>query len=58
LACRVGRFGGARRGRDAEELMEHWQKYASPALADGLEKYQGALAHDYDCRLNGADAKP
>jgi hypothetical protein len=45
-------------GRDAEELMEHWQKYASPALSDGLEKYQGGLAHDYDWRLNGADAKP
>jgi hypothetical protein len=45
-------------GRDAEELMEHWQKYAAPALADGLEKYQGGLAHDYDWRLNGADAKP
>jgi hypothetical protein len=44
-------------GRGAEELMEHWQKYATPALADGLEKYQGALAHDYDWRLNGADAK-
>jgi len=45
-------------GRDAEELMEHWQKYASPALSDGLEKYQGGLAHDYDWRLNGAGAKP
>jgi hypothetical protein len=45
-------------GRDADELMEHWQKYASPALSDGLEKYQGALAHDYDWRLNGADGKP
>jgi hypothetical protein len=44
-------------GRDAQELMEHWQEYASPALAEGLEKYQGGLAHDYDWRLNGADAK-
>ncbi len=44
-------------GRDAEELMEHWQKYAGPALLDALEKYQGGLAHDYDWRLNGADAK-
>jgi hypothetical protein len=44
-------------GRDAEELMEHWQNYASPALADALEKYQGGLAHDYDWRLNGADVK-
>ena len=45
-------------GRDPEELMEHWQKYANAALADTLEKYQGGLAHDYDWRLNGADAKP
>ncbi len=45
-------------GRDAEELMEHWQKYAGPELSDALEKYQGGLAHDYDWRLNGADAKP
>ena len=45
-------------GRDAQGLMEHWQEYASPALADGLEKYQGGLAHDYDWRLNGADEKP
>jgi hypothetical protein len=45
-------------GRDAEDLMEHWQEYASPALADALEKYSGSLAHDYDWRLNGAEPKP
>jgi hypothetical protein len=45
-------------GRDAEELMEHWQKYADPKLADALEKYSGSLSHDYDWRLNGAEAKP
>ena len=44
-------------GRDAEELMQHWQNYASPALTDALEKYQGGLAHDYDWRVNGADSK-
>jgi hypothetical protein len=37
--------------------MGHWQKYAGPTLSDGLEKYQDGLAHDYDWRLNGADAK-
>jgi hypothetical protein len=46
-------FGGA-----AEELMEHWQKYANPPLADALEKYSGGLAHDYDWRLNGVEEKP
>jgi len=45
-------------GRDAEELMEHWQQYAEPPLAGALEKYQGGLAHDYDWRLNGVDSKP
>ncbi len=45
-------------GRDAEGLMEHWQKYANPKLADALEKYNGGLTHDYDWRLNGADGKP
>ena len=45
-------------GRDAEELMEHWGKYASPVLAEALEKYTGGLTHDYDWRLNGVDAKP
>jgi len=45
-------------GRDAEDLMEHWQQYANPALADALEKYSGGLAHDYDWRLNGVEAKP
>jgi hypothetical protein len=48
-----GDFGG-----DAEELMEHWQKYANPPLADALEKYSGGLAHDYDWRLNGVEEKP
>ena len=45
-------------GRDAEELMEHWQEYANPALADALAKYKGGLSHDYDWRLNGVDLKP
>ena len=45
-------------GGDAEELMEHWQKYANPPLADALEKYSGGLAHDYDWRLNGVEEKP
>ncbi|HSK29191.1 MAG TPA: DUF547 domain-containing protein [Candidatus Limnocylindria bacterium] len=44
-------------GRDAEELMEHWQKYANPKLAEALDKYNGGLAHDYDWRLNGAEGK-
>ena len=42
-------------GRDAEDLMEHWQKYAEPKLAGALEKYSGGLSHDYDWRLNGAE---
>ncbi|MGH7798941.1 MAG: DUF547 domain-containing protein [Candidatus Binatia bacterium] len=42
-------------GRDAEDLMEHWQRYANPKLAGALEKYSGGLAHDYDWRLNGAE---
>jgi hypothetical protein len=45
-------------GGDAEELMEHWQKYANPPLVDALEKYSGGLAHDYDWRLNGVEEKP
>ena len=45
-------------GRDAEDLMEHWQKYADPKLAESLEKYSGGLSHDYDWRLNGVEAKP
>jgi hypothetical protein len=45
-------------GGDAEGLMEHWQQYANPRLADALEKYSGGLAHDYDWRLNGVEAKP
>jgi hypothetical protein len=45
-------------GGDAEELMEHWQKYANPPLADALDKYSGGLAHDYDWRLNGLEEKP
>lgn len=45
-------------GRDAEGLMEHWQKYANPKLAEALAKYSGGLAHNYDWRLNGTDEKP
>ena len=45
-------------GRDAEDLMEHWQQYANPKLTDVLEKYNGGLTHDFDWRLNGADLKP
>lgn len=45
-------------GRDAEDLMEHWQQYANPVLADALGKYSGGLAHDYDWRLNGVEARP
>jgi hypothetical protein len=46
-------FGGS-----AEDLMEHWQNYADPPLAEALEKYSGGLTHDYDWRLNGVEAKP
>ena len=46
-------FGGG-----AEGLMEHWQNYANPPLADALEKYSGGLAHEYDWRINGIDEKP
>ena len=42
-------------GGDAEGLMEHWQEYANPRLADALSKYSGRLSHDYDWRLNGAE---
>ena len=45
-------------GGDPEDLMEHWQEYANPPLADALQKYNGGLAHDYDWRLNGAESKP
>ncbi len=45
-------------GGDAQGLMEHWQKYANAKLAKALEAYSGGLAHDYDWRLNGIDAKP
>ena len=45
-------------GGDPADLMEHWQEYANPPLADALQKYNGGLAHDYDWRLNGAEAKP
>jgi Protein of unknown function, DUF547 len=45
-------FGGS-----AEGLMEHWSKYASDALAEALKSYSGGLDHDYDWRLNGAEAK-
>jgi hypothetical protein len=42
-------------GGDAEGLMEHWQEYAEPRLADALAKYSGGLAHDYDWRLNDVE---
>jgi hypothetical protein len=45
-------------GGDPEDLMEHWQRYADPALSEALEKYSGGLAHDYDWRLNGVESKP
>ncbi len=45
-------------GRDAEDLMEHWQQYANPKLAGALEKYSGGLTHDYDWRLNRRGLKP
>jgi uncharacterized protein DUF547 len=45
-------------GGDAERLMEHWQTYANPPLADALEKYTGGLAHEYDWGLNGIEMKP
>jgi hypothetical protein len=45
-------------GGDAEELMEHWLKYANPKLAEALAKYSGGLSHDYDWRLNGTETKP
>jgi hypothetical protein len=45
-------------GGDAEGLMEHWQQYANPRLADALSKYSGGLTHDYDWRLNGTELKP
>jgi hypothetical protein len=45
-------------GGDAEELMEHWLKYANPKLAEALGKYSGGLSHDYDWRLNGTETKP
>jgi hypothetical protein len=45
-------FGGG-----AEGLMEHWREYADEPLADQLSRYSGGLEHDYDWRLNAADAK-
>jgi len=45
-------------GGDAEELMEHWQTYANPKLAEALGKYSGGLSHDYDWRLNGTETQP
>jgi hypothetical protein len=45
-------------GASAEGLMDHWQEYADPPLAEALAKYSGGLAHDYDWRLNGVEAKP
>ena len=45
-------------GRDAEDLMEHWQQYANPKLTDAkLEKYNGGLTHDFDWRLNKAQSE-
>jgi hypothetical protein len=46
-------FGGS-----AEGLMEHWDKYATESLKDALKNYKGGLDHDYDWRLNSAEAKP
>jgi Protein of unknown function, DUF547 len=46
-------FGGS-----AEGLMEHWDKYATGSLKDALKNYKGGLGHDYDWRLNSAEAKP
>jgi hypothetical protein len=45
-------FGGSPEG-----LMAHWSKYASDALGEALKNYSGGLDHDYDWRLNGAEAK-
>lgn len=42
-------------GASAEGLMDHWQEYADPPLAEALGKYSGGLAHDYDWRLNAAE---
>jgi hypothetical protein len=44
-------------GRDVEDLIDHWQKYAGPKMAAALEKYTDGLSHDYDWRLNGAEPK-
>jgi hypothetical protein len=38
----------------AEGLMQHWGKYATGALAEGLNRYNGGLDHDYNWSLNGA----
>jgi hypothetical protein len=45
-------------GGDPEGLMDHWQTFANPPLADALNKYAGGLTHDYDWRLNGTESKP
>jgi len=45
-------------GAGPEGLMEHWTEYANDTLAGALRNYSGGLEHDYDWRLNGADAKP
>jgi len=45
-------------GADPDDLMEHWQSYAEPKLAEALAKYSGGLAHDYDWRLNDAEPRP
>jgi len=45
-------------GASPDGLMEHWHDFADPPLAEALGKYSGGLAHDYDWRLNGIEAKP
>jgi len=42
-------------GASADGLMDHWQEFADPPLAEALGKYSGGLAHDYDWRLNAAE---
>jgi len=42
-------------GASAAGLMDHWQEYADPPLAEALGKYSGGLAHDYDWHLNAAE---
>lgn len=44
-------------GSSAEGLLEHWLRYAKPALAEALNSYDGGLEHDYDWRLNETEVK-